>query len=163
MFELRCSKFELLCSESAGQSKSEGAGSSKSSKIPLVAGVDLNHERRTTGQASLFQPSVLSLRLLQERNVWVGVFPQREKVLISGARVLGSKRADHHGTAYDQQRTLPHSNDSMGSSKPVRFLLPYFSKDRISMNARIFRIMNFDPNWQQLPRSDLPDIRVCRI
>src|ERR1019366_6995512 len=43
MFELRCSKFELFCSESAGQPKGQGGEGSKSSTIPLVARVDLNH------------------------------------------------------------------------------------------------------------------------
>jgi len=31
MFELRCSEFELFCSESAGQPQDQGVGSSKSS------------------------------------------------------------------------------------------------------------------------------------
>src|SRR5271157_2185792 len=38
---------------------------------------------------ALFQLSVFSLRLLQDGNIWVGVFPQREEVLISGAGFCG--------------------------------------------------------------------------
>jgi hypothetical protein len=44
MFELRCSKFELDCSESAGKpGLGRGDRSSQPFIIPLVAGVDLDH------------------------------------------------------------------------------------------------------------------------
>jgi hypothetical protein len=43
MFELRCSEFELGCSESAGQPQGQGIEGSKSSMIPLVAEGVLHH------------------------------------------------------------------------------------------------------------------------
>jgi len=42
MFELRCSKLEFGCSESASQPQDQWVGGSKSSVIALDAGVDLN-------------------------------------------------------------------------------------------------------------------------
>jgi hypothetical protein len=57
MFELRCSKVGLFCSESAGHKhlvREQGVGGSKSPMIPLVAGVDWNH--RPLGYEKRSQP-----------------------------------------------------------------------------------------------------------
>ena len=62
MFELRCSEFELGCSGSARHPHDREGWRFKSSMIPLVAGVDLNHqplgyEGKSTRCTNQLQPS----------------------------------------------------------------------------------------------------------
>src|ERR1700730_8920863 len=69
------------CGIAAG--RSGGGGCSRSA----ASGNGTRSKRSGCAEAPLLQPGVLRLRLHQNRNVGVGVFPEREEILVGSLRL----------------------------------------------------------------------------